>query len=667
MQGAQGVEDGGQVHQLLGQRPRHGRNEPERGHQHQGQAEGDAQPDAAEGHPDGPAADLHRIRHLGNVIGHQHDVGRFARGRGTARSHGDADVGRRQDRGVVNAVAHHDHRPRFHRRDRLHLVLGQQPGADIGDAQAFRHGGCGALAVAGEHDRAADAEPGQALQGGRRVFPHRVAHDQCAGKAPVHAHVDHHLARLQAGGLGVSGGLGHKAFLAHPDGVPVQHGLHAVGGHLLRIVCGAQGQSAGGCGPLHRGGQHVGGVLLGRGGQAQHVLRAEARLRADLHQSRLPVREGSGLVEGCGPGLGHLLEHGPALDDDAAARRTAHTAQEGDGSGDQQRAGGGQDQHLREADRIPAQCPGKSGDQQGDHGEGHGEAVCQPYHGCLGICGLGHQGDNALVLAVRRRRRSPQQHGAGAVHGSAHHGVPGVPGDGKGLAGQGGFIEVRAGGHQLAVHRDHLGRTDQEQVPGDNIGGGDVLGSPLGVSAAEPVGLLGCSLQQGIQLAAGASGGVILEGLAAGEHQDDNQRGQVLAHGNRGGYGNDGQDIQPPVARPDVPDHASRGLQRHRGGENRCRPGSGGTGAGPLQEKVGHCDQHSGKNQRIAAQRARYPVQRSLAHASVVSRPARRFQQAKAHLTSGGIPGGQRRASSIRRAVWISRSPMASSSFPEPK
>ena len=64
------------------------------------------------------AAEPQRERELGEIVGHQHDVGGFKRDVGAGGAHGDADVGGGQRRRVVDAVA--DHRDR--------AVLRPEPG-----------------------------------------------------------------------------------------------------------------------------------------------------------------------------------------------------------------------------------------------------------------------------------------------------------------------------------------------------------------------------------------------------------------------------------------------------------------------------------------------------------------------------------------------------------
>ena len=72
----------------------------------QGERERDVRADVA----DGGAAEAERVGDLQQLVGHQRDVGRLERGVAAGDAHRDADVGRRERRRVVDAVA--DHRQR---------------------------------------------------------------------------------------------------------------------------------------------------------------------------------------------------------------------------------------------------------------------------------------------------------------------------------------------------------------------------------------------------------------------------------------------------------------------------------------------------------------------------------------------------------------------------
>ena len=91
---------------------------------------------------------------------HEHYVRGFDRRVAAHAAHGYADIRTHEDGRVVDAVAHKTERlgrlffgeQFFHRRD---LVLRQERGGVIGDADRVRHALCGGGAVSRQHDRAA--------------------------------------------------------------------------------------------------------------------------------------------------------------------------------------------------------------------------------------------------------------------------------------------------------------------------------------------------------------------------------------------------------------------------------------------------------------------------------------------------------------------------------
>ena len=101
------------------------------------------------------AAEVARLGDAAQVAFHQRDAGAL-HGDVGAGAHGDADIGLRQRRGVVDAVAGHGHDAPFRLQplDHLALLLRQHFGLDLVDAELARHGVRGRAAVAGEHDDA---------------------------------------------------------------------------------------------------------------------------------------------------------------------------------------------------------------------------------------------------------------------------------------------------------------------------------------------------------------------------------------------------------------------------------------------------------------------------------------------------------------------------------
>ena len=85
------------------------------------------------------------------------------------------------------------------------------------------------------------------------------------------------------------------------------------------------------------------------------------------------------------------------------------------------------------------------------------------------------------------------------------------------------------------------------------------------------------------ELAPGAGPGEGFERLAAGEHQRDHGAGQVLAERERSRHGQQGDEVHPELAVPQVPDHGENQRQEdHGGGE---RPQGLGDAAGSGQPR----------------------------------------------------------------------------------
>ena len=89
------------------------------------------------------------------VVVHDHHVRRLHGGIGSGAAHGETDVGARQCRRVVDAVARHGDEAiaLLQLFDGRELVFGEQVAASVIDASLLGDGLCGRNVVAGEHDR----------------------------------------------------------------------------------------------------------------------------------------------------------------------------------------------------------------------------------------------------------------------------------------------------------------------------------------------------------------------------------------------------------------------------------------------------------------------------------------------------------------------------------
>jgi len=195
------------------------------------------------------------------VLPGEGDVGRLDGDVRAAGPHGDADPGRRERRGVVDAVADHGgHAGARQRGHRGRLVLRAQLGAHVGHAGATGHRGRGARVVAGEHRRA-DAAGGQRPDHLGSLRPQLVTDPDDAGHLLAPAHDDDgHAVLLQRGDVGGERAGGGPPRAADRDDLSPDGPPDAVPG--LLDDTGRRGDPR--RGPLHRRGQRVCAVPLDR-------------------------------------------------------------------------------------------------------------------------------------------------------------------------------------------------------------------------------------------------------------------------------------------------------------------------------------------------------------------------------------------------------------------
>ena len=183
---AQRIEDHGNVDQLLKDGGRHRHQPAERRRQHGQHRKSHPDDDALDGDVPGSPRDHDRLADPIEPVGENDHIGGFRGCAGAARAEGDPDVGRRQRRRIVDAVADHDGwmEPLLgaHRVD---LVGGNAFGEHAVEiergADRLRGGG----AVAGDHQDAGDAGLAQQADRPRRVGAEFVGQQQCADRPSV--------------------------------------------------------------------------------------------------------------------------------------------------------------------------------------------------------------------------------------------------------------------------------------------------------------------------------------------------------------------------------------------------------------------------------------------------------------------------------------------------
>ena len=182
----------------------------------------------------GFARDAHGACDVGRLVVHQHDVGCLDGRIGTHGAHGDTDVGAREDRGVVDAVAYKGELvfvvfAREESFDALHLVAREELRVVLVQAELMRYGGRHLLAVTREHYataythgvKIADGLPGVVFYGvgnydmtGVGVIdqhmenrPHDFAIGRCEARLGKHLAVTHHDLFAVDGGEDAMSGL----------------------------------------------------------------------------------------------------------------------------------------------------------------------------------------------------------------------------------------------------------------------------------------------------------------------------------------------------------------------------------------------------------------------------------------------------------------------------
>ena len=482
------------------------------------------------------------------------------------RAHGDADIGGRERRCVIDAVTDHHHRAiRPLGNDDLHFRLRRQfPGSPV-HSELSRHRGDDIVAVArGKHDAAyaGIAEGRKDRLGIRANF---VGERDDAGDNAVDRHGDDGGSLRQTVAQGVRIALpaafAHIAAAANHDGSAVDRPFDAGSGHLrhMRRRRQRQGTLAGSVDQRLRYDMVRG--LVERGRQPQHVVGREPGGGPDLGHLGPAVRQRSGLVEDRRADPGHRLQRAAVLDQDPEPRRARHARDDRHRQRQDERARRRHHKHGERAQAVARQPPCGAGQQQGQEQEPDGVAIGDAHAGRLAVLRRLNQPHDVGVGALGGRPRRNQVEGVSDRGRAAQHLLSGRPADRHRLAGQRGLVEQRLAGRNAAVHRGDLAMPHQDAVAGKQAFDRNLFETPVGVAH----GGAGDAAEQGRHLAPRPALCVALELLTAGIHQRHDIAGKRFVEGQRRRHGQRRHDVEPdfPVKQADRNFGEQRGKNRH--------------------------------------------------------------------------------------------------------
>ncbi len=414
------------------------------------------------------------------------------------------------------------------------LVLGEDLGEHLVDAEVGADGVGHLAGVAGDHHHSTAHLP-ELVDGLAGLGADLVLEGQGADDVGALHQVEDGGAALppSARRAGEVGGFTELALPEQhraPDGVggSVDGGSHAPAGdgaepaglgHIATFVGGGDD------GP----GQGVLAVGLDRPGDAEDVALGVPGGGRHADDDVLALGQGAGLVEQDGIDGAAGLQREAVLDEDAVPG--GHGARQGGGQGDGQAQGVGAGDHQHgdhpnDGFVAVAQCrPDDGRDDCGAHGhveEEGGGPIGQHLGAGLRCLGLGDQPADPGQGGVVSHRGDLNPDGRVGGHGAGHHLVPDRLGDGAGLAGDHGLVELGFSVDDLPVGGHPSTGAHQHGVSGAEGTGRDGLEGTVG---ADALGLVGEKGGQGGQGVLGLAEGLHL--LPVSEQHDRDQRSEL--------------------------------------------------------------------------------------------------------------------------------------------
>ena len=272
-------------------------------------------------------------------------------------------------------------------------------------------------------------------------------------------------------------------------------------------------------------GDDVLGGLVERGGEPQQLVGRGRAGHPGLDQPGLAQSERAGLVDHQRAHAGERLDRLAALDQDAELGRARQAGHDGDRHRQNERTGRRHHQHRHRADGVARERPGGARQRHGDGEEEDGVAVGQPRHRRARALRRLHQPHDAGIGAFVGPPRGRQVEGLADIGRAAQCRLADPELHRQRLAGERRLVEHRHALGHGAVHRHHVALAHQQPVAGQN----QVERHLLQPAVAVPHRRARHPRQQGRHFAARRPLGEALQVLAAGIHQGDDGRGELLA------------------------------------------------------------------------------------------------------------------------------------------
>ena len=506
---------------------------------------------------------------------HHDRAGRLA-GHIAGRTHRDAHRRRRERRSIVDPVADKQGR-RLGRRllHDLQFALRLDAGMHLGDADQIGEPADLALAVAGDEHHA--GEPvGRFQMADERpaIGPRRVAEaEQGLGLAVHHDHAfepaGHGRQLRDAGGIDIGQFLtaGDRHVVHRAAAIQLFHladeplsGLLGQGLHIEQAERFLRGGLHHGCG------ERVLRIGFETGGQRQHVRPGQPAEEHDVGEAGLAVGERARLVEDRDPAGVEPFEDGRIADHDATLGGQRHGPDDRHRDRDQERAGGGDDEHREKPCGAAAEPPGGGRDRHGQRRVEGAEPVGHPPQLRPVLLARTEHVHDLGVAAVAGHAVGANLKRGLPVDRAREHGRPGSLRHAVGLAGEVALVHRPAARHHSAVHRADLVRQDDDRVADSHLREHDVgqAGGRLAMGERRhPPG-------QGVEHVAGPADGTRFERLTPREHQHNEHAGEVFTQENARDDRQAGQQVGAKRARKElaqqIPDqrHAPRHEHYHQ-------------------------------------------------------------------------------------------------------